>query len=125
MAENKAEKALKEANTNLIKLKAYYSGKTPRDCGTTDFVLNAIDKEHIPWLFKCYLPGSTDSCIQFVDSIAKYKTLSRGMANILDAVIVNAKQREALDKIVDHLLWGELGSDNSHENDYIGEMCYN
>lgn len=124
MAENKADKALKEANTNL-KIKVYYSGKVPSECGSTEFVLNAIDKEHRPWLFKCYFSDNPHSCIQFVDSLEVYQRLSRGLSNILDAVIVNAKQREALDKIVDHLLWGELASDNSHENDYIGEMCYN
>ena len=125
MAENKAEKALKEASTNLIKLKAYYSGKVPSECGTTEFVLNAIDKEHMPWLFKCYFTNNPYSCMQFVNSTEKYHSLSRGLAEILDAVIVNTKQREALDKLVDHLLWEELGSDNSHENDYIGEICYN
>lgn len=120
MADNKAEEAVKEAN---IKLKVYYSGKTPADCGVLELKhsMEPLDEEHRPWLFKFFLNEDSGVCMQFVNSLEVYRSLSRGLSNILDAVIVNAKQREALDKIVDHLLWGELASDNSHENDYIGE----
>ena len=118
MADNKAEEAVKDAN---IKLKVYYSGKTPADCGVLEWEYNMepLDKEHRPWLFKFFPDGKSVACTQFVDSLSVYKNLSRGLSEILDAVIVNTKQREALDKLVDHLLWGELGSDMAHENDAV------
>ena len=118
MADNKADEAVKEAN---IKLKVYYSGKTPADCGVLEWEYNMepLDKEHRPWLIKFFPDGESVACTQFVNSLSVYKSLSRGLAEILDAVIVNNKQREALDKLVDHLLWDELGSDMAHENDAV------
>ena len=118
MADNKAEEAVKEAN---IKLKVYYSGKTPADCGVLEWEYNMdpLDKDHRPWLFKFFPDGESPICMQFVNSLFIYKSLSKGLSEILDAVIVNTKQREALDKLVDHLLWGQLGSDAAYENDAV------
>ena len=116
--ENKAEEAVKETS---IKLKVYYSGKTIEDCGTLEWEYNMepLDKEHKPWLFKFFSDGERPACSQFVNSLSVYQSLSRGLSEILDAVIVNTKQREALDKLVDHLLWGQLGNDMAHEGDAI------
>ena len=118
MADNKADKAIKEAKN--IKLKVYYSGNTPAESGVIEWEhnLEPLDSRHFPWLFKVYRDG-VPGCTQFVDSLKVYQSLSKGLSNILDAVIVNAKQREAMDKLVDHLLWGELGRDNAHEDDGI------
>lgn len=118
MADNKAEEAVKEAN---IKLKVYYSGKTPADCGVEEWEYNLepLDSEHRPWLFKFYPDNNVSACAQFVNSLTVYHSISRGLSEILDAVIVNTKQREALDKLVDRLLWGELGNDAAHEDDGI------
>lgn len=118
MADNKAT-ALKEAKN--IKIKVYYTGETPIDSGVEEWEYNLepLDNEHRPWLFKFYPDGNSSTCAQFVNSLTVYRSISRGLSAILDAVIVNTKQREALDKLVDHLLWGELGSDAAHENDGV------
>ena len=119
MADNKAT-ALKDAESN-IKLKVYYSGETPADCGVEEweYNLDPIDDKHTPWLFKYYPNKDLKTCAQFVNSLTVYRSISKGLSEILDAVIVNTKQRDALDKLVDHLLWGELGSDAAHEEDGI------
>lgn len=118
MADDKAT-ALKEAKN--IKIKVYYTGNTPADSGVEEWEYNLepLDSEHKPWLFKFYLDKNSPACAQFVNSLAVYSSISKGLSEILDAVIVNTKQREALDKLVDHLLWGELGSDAAHENDGV------
>lgn len=118
MTDNKAGKAIKEVKN--IKLKVYYTGDTPAESGVVEWKYNLepLDSEHFPWLFKVYR-DETPGCAQFVNSLRVYQDLSRGLANILDAVIVNTKQREAIDKLVDHLLWGELGGDAAHEDDGI------
>lgn len=119
MADNKAS-ALKDAKSN-IKIKVYYSGGTPAECGVEEWEYNLepLGGEHTPWLFKYYPDKNKKACVQFVNSLTAYRKIQRGLAEILDAVIVNAKQREALDKLVDHLLWEKLGSDNANENDGI------
>lgn len=121
MADNKAT-ALKDAESKSnIKIKAYYSGETPAECGVKEWEYNLepIDEKHAPWLFKYYPDKNQKSCAQFVNSLTAYHTISRGLAEILDAVIVNTKQREALDRLVDHLLWERLGDDNANENDGV------
>ena len=119
MADNKAS-ALKDAKSN-IKIKVYYSGATPTECGVEEWEYNLepLGEKNTPWLFKYYPDKNQKTCAQFVNSLATYRKISRGLSEILDAVIVNTKQREALDKLVDHLLWGELGSDNANENDGV------
>ena len=118
MADNKADEALKDAN---IKLKVYYSGKTPADCGVIEWEYNLepLDAEHRPWLIKFFPDEDSVACAQFVNSLTVYRSISKGLSEILDAVIVNTKQREALDKLVDHLLWSELGNDAAHEGDGV------
>lgn len=121
MADNKAQ-ALKDAESESnIKIKVYYSGETPAECGVKEWEYNLepLGGEHTPWLFKYYPDKDQKNCAQFVNSLAVYRSISRGLAEILDAVIVNTKQREALAKLVDKLLWGELGSDNANEGDGI------
>lgn len=121
MADNKANMAIKDAESKSdIKLKVYYSSDTPAESGVVEWEYNLepLDSEHFPWLFKVYRDESP-GCAQFVNSLRVYQSLSKGLANILDAVIVNTKQREAIDKLVDHLLWGELGTDAAHEYDGI------
>lgn len=120
MADNKAT-ALKDATTPNIKLKVFYNGDTIDDCGMEEweYNLNPLDDKHIPWLFKYYPDKSQPVCVQYVNSLAVYKDISRGISEILDAVIVNNKQREALDRLVDRTLWGVLGHDVSMEDDRI------
>lgn len=120
MADNKAS-ALKDATTPNIKLKVFYNGDTPADSGVEEWEYNLepLDERHVPWLFKYYTDKDKTMCRQYVNSITVYKKISRGLSNILDAVIVNTKQREALDKLVDHMLWDELGHDNALDGDSV------
>ena len=119
MADNKAS-ALKDAESN-IKLKIYYSGTTPAESGVKEleYNLEPLGENHFPWLFKYYPNKDLKGCAQFVSSRAAYQNISKGLAEILDAVIVNTKQRDALDKLVDHLLWEKLCDDNANEGDGI------
>lgn len=119
MADNKAS-ALKDAESN-IKIKVYYSGETPADSGVEEWEYNLepIGEKHFPWLFKFYPNKDLKGCAQFVNSRTAYQGISKGLAEILDAVIVNTKQRDALDKLVDHLLWESLCNDNAYEGDGI------
>ena len=119
MADNKAT-ALKDAKSN-IKIKFYYSGDTPEGCGSREWEYNLepLGENCFPWLFKFYPNKDLKCCAQFVNSMSAYQSISKGLAEILDAVIVNTKQRDALDKLVDHLLWEKLGNDNANENDGI------
>ena len=84
-----------------------------------EYNLEPIGEKHFPWLFKFYPHKDLKGCAQFVNSRSAYQSISKGLAEILDAVIVNTKQRDALDKLVDHLLWEKLGNDNANENDGI------
>lgn len=121
MVDNKAT-ALKDAESKSnIKIKVYYSGETPTECGVEEWEYNLepLGGKNTPWLFKYYPDKDQKNCAQFVNSLAVYRSISRGLAEILDAVIINTKQREALDKLVDHLLWGELGNDAAHEEDGV------
>ena len=115
MADNKAT-ALKEAN-NKYKLKAYYTGDTPADSGSKIIEQDILDGKHLPWLFKFYT--SDNICHQYGDLYGVYNKLSQDLNAILDAVIVNAKQREAVGKIVDNTLYEYLCRDFAHGDDIV------
>jgi hypothetical protein len=119
MADNKAE-ALKEANSKY-QLKVYYSGPTLEESGQSEVVLDNLDYKHRPWLIKFYTKDGV--CHQFADTLGVYRKISQDMAAILDAVIVNAKQRQAVDKIVDDMLLNYLGTDVAGERDSILDPC--
>lgn len=116
MADNKAN-ALKEASYNKYQLKVYYSGKTPADSGSRILEQGILDGEHLPWMFKFYT--SDRICHQYGDLSGIYNKLSQDLSAILDAVIVNAKQREAVGKIVDHTLYDYLCRDFANEDDIV------
>ena len=119
MADNKAQ-ALKEANSKY-QLKVYYSGDDPTECGQAEVILDDLDYKHRPWLVKFYTKDGV--CHQYADTLGVYRKISQDMAQILDAVIVNAKQREAVDKIIGNTLLGYLGSDMAGERDSILDPC--
>lgn len=118
MADNKAN-ALKEAKNT--KLKVYYSGDTPEESRHTEVYVDALDNNHTPWLFKFYTKDG--SCYQFADTLGVYRVISRDLDQILDAVIVNNKQREAVDKIISKMLLNYLGEDMAGEKDSILDPC--
>lgn len=115
MADNKAT-ALKEAN-NKYQLKVYYTGDTPADSGSKIIEQDILDGKHLPWMFKFYT--SDRMCHQYGDLSGVYNKLAQDLNAILDAVIVNAKQREAVGKIVDHTLYDYLCRDFAHEDNII------
>lgn len=114
MAENKAS-ALKQAKK--YQLKVYYIGDSPAESGKTEVHADIIDSAHKPWLFKCYTRDGV--CHQYADTYGLYHKFSEELGQVLDAVIVNAKQRDAIGKIVDRMLYDTLGLDMAHENDLI------
>lgn len=107
MADNKAS-ALKDASKEH-QLKVYYSGETPGEYGSVVFYQDIFDGKHTPWLIKYYEKDGL--CHQYADTRGIYRRLSQDLGNIFDAVIVNTKQRSAIDKLIDKLLWEYLGQD--------------
>lgn len=116
MADNKAT-ALKDAKSEY-QLKVYYNGETPEECGQTVVYSDVVDGRHTPWLIKWH-DKETNRCYQFADTVGIYHKVSQELADVLDAVIVNVKQRQALDKIIDKMLWDYLGLDMAHSGDIV------
>ena len=119
MADNKA-KALKEANSKY-QLKVYYSGPTPAESGSASVRIDELDYKHRPWLMKYYTNDGV--CQQYADTMGIYRILSQDIGEVLDAVIVNAKQRTAVDKIIDKILLDRLSRDLTGEKDSIIDPC--
>lgn len=116
MAENKADKALKEAHP-INTIKVYYGGKTPADCGHNIVSVPTLDEDTYPWLIKWYTDETI--CHQFLDASTVYKTLSRELSTVLDAVIVNNKQRESVSVLIDKILYERFMRDNANENNIV------
>lgn len=119
MADNKAQ-ALNKAIPKC-QLKAYYCGTTPEESGTAEIILDQLDYKHRPWLIKFRIKDGV--CHQFADTMGIYRRVSHDLSQILDAVIVNAKQREAVDKIISNTLLNYLGQDMAGEKDSILDPC--
>lgn len=115
MADNKAQ-ALTEASLNT-KLKVYYNGESPADCGSFVLDTNVLDDKHYPWAIKWYT--SDKICHQYADTKRLYESIMKQLGVVLDAVIVNSKQRDALDKLFDTMLWKTLGEDMARDGDYV------
>ena len=121
MADTKAEEALKDAESKSnIKLKVYYNGDTPAECGSVDWEYNLepLDAKHQPWLFKVYTEGY-GGCHQFTNTALLYTELSNELRLILDTAIVNAKQRESVGLLVDKVLAKLLCEDKAHSGDTV------
>ena len=119
MGANKAD-ASKAPKSNY-KLKTYYYGETPEDSGQSEIVLEKLDYKHRPWLVKFYTQDGV--CHQYADTLGVYHRVSKDLSSILDAVIVNAKQKAAVERIIDDKLFGYLGRDLANENDLIADPC--
>ena len=79
--------------------------------------MDELDYKHRPWLIKFYTKDGV--CHQYTDTLGVYHRVSRDMSQILDAIIVNAKQRAAVDKIVGNTLLNYLGRDLAGEKDSL------
>lgn len=113
MAEDKADKALKQAYITKI----YYSGSSPAESGYAVAEIPELNNTHEPWLFKWYT--SDNVCRQFVNSYVVYGEILRELRPIFDLTFVNAKQREAVEETVEKILRRILAEDRAHENDII------
>lgn len=119
MADNKA-KALKEANSKY-QLKVYYDGMSLDESGVSEAHIEPLDSKHRPWLIKFYT--SEGVCHQYADTMGICRKISQDLAQVLDAVIVNTKQRAAVDKIIDKILFDYLCTDMANEKDAIEDPC--
>lgn len=119
MVANKADASKVTKSNN--KLKVYYSGESPEESGQSEVVLDNLDYKHRPWLVKYYTRDGV--CHQYADTLGVYRRVSRDISTVLDAVIVNAKQRAAVDKIINDKLLEYLGEDMAGENDGILDPC--
>ena len=120
MADNKAD-ALKEAK-NQYQLKVYYAGPTPEDeSGDITFFSEKLNNKFRPWLIKFYLKDK--ACYQYANTMVIYRQISKEIGEVLDAVIVNNKQRDAVDKIIGKVLLDCLGFDSAGEKDSIIDPC--
>lgn len=119
MADTKA-KALNQADSKY-KIKIYYDGDSPAECGTIEAHFDQLDYRHRPWLVKYYTKDG--ACHQFTDTLGVYRKVSQDIAQVLDAVLVNAKQRDAVDRIINDKLLEYLGTDMAGEKDSILDPC--
>ena len=116
MAEDKANKALAQANP-INTIKVYLSGGTPSECTHHVVEVPSLEKDTHPWLVKWYTSETT--CHQFVDAGKVYAHISRELDTLLDAVIVNNKQRESVSRLVDKTLYDMLMRDRANGNDIV------
>ena len=110
-----------KATKSKYKLKVYYYGKTPEESGQSEVVLDNLDYNHRPWLIKFYTGDGV--CHQYTDTLGVYRKVSQDLSHILDAVIVNTKQKAAVDKIINDKLLDYLGNDMAYEKDSILDPC--
>lgn len=110
-----------KATKTDCKLKVYYDGESPAECGQLEVIVDGLDQRHRPWLVKFYTKEGV--CHQYADTLGVYRRVSKDISYILDAVIVNAKQKAAVDKIISDKLLEYLGTDMSGERDGILDPC--
>lgn len=110
-----------KATESNCKLKVYYDGESLEDSGQLEIVIDELDRKHRPWLVKFYTKDGV--CHQYADTLGIYRRVTKDISNILDAVIVNAKQKSAVDKIISDKLLEYLGRDMSGERDGILDPC--
>lgn len=121
MADTKAEQALKDAESKSnIKIKVFYTGDTPAESGSKELECDMapLDKKHYPWLFKVY-GNNSQFCSQFANTDVLYKEIGRELVLLLDAVIVNSKQRDSIGLLVDKLLYDALCTDRAAKQDVV------
>lgn len=110
-----------KATKSNCKLKVYYFGASPEESGQSEIIVDELDQKHRPWLVKFYTRDGI--CHQYADTLGIYRRVSKDISNILDAVIVNTKQKSAVDKIINDKLLEYLGQDMSGDRDGILDPC--
>lgn len=117
MAANKPDGS--KATKSNYKIKVFFCGDTPEEKGHSLEYGDILGDPNSPWLIKLRLDNGL--CRQYADTLGIYHRISHDFDAILDAIIVNAKQRKAVGKIVDDMLWNYLGKDMSYEGDSIAD----
>lgn len=104
MAEDKAEKALRKVIVNLIP-EEYHGGPIPEDAITKIDISDKLEEG------KYYCLGSIKTeyethgnTIGYVP-FAEYEQFKNAVENILDATIVNAKQRDSVQKLLNNAFY--------------------
>lgn len=104
MTEDKAEKALRKVIINLIP-EEYHGGPIPEDAITKIDISDKLEEG------KYYCLGSIKTeyethgnTIGYVP-FAEYEQFKNAVENILDATIVNAKQRDSVQKLLNNAFY--------------------
>ena len=104
MTEDKAEKALRKVIINLIP-EEYHGGPIPEDAITKIDISDKLEEgkyyclENIKTEYETH--GNTIGYIPF----AEYEQFKNAVENILDATIVNAKQRDSVQKLLNNAFY--------------------
>lgn len=104
MAEDKAEKALRKVIINLIP-EEYHGGPIPEDAITKIDISDKLEEGKYYCLGSIKTEyethGNTIGYIPF----AEYEQFKSAVENILDATIVNAKQRDSVQKLLNNAFY--------------------
>lgn len=99
MTEDKADKALRKVIINLIP-EEYHGGPVPADVVIPIDISDKLEDDKYYYLENIQAEyethGNTIGYIPF----AEYEQFKKAVENILDATIVNAKQRESIQKLL-------------------------
>lgn len=104
MTEDKAVKALRKVIVNLIPEE--YSGRPiPENVITKIDISDKLEEGKYYWLESIQAEYKThENTIGFVP-YAEYEQFKKAVENILDATIVNTKQRESIQKLLDNAFY--------------------
>lgn len=101
MTEDKAEKALRKVIVNLIP-EEYHGGPVPTDVVIPIDISDKLEDGKYYCLENIQAEYETHkNTISYV-TYAEYEQFKKAVENILDATIVNTKQRESIQKLLDN-----------------------
>lgn len=104
MTEDKAVKALRKVIVNLIP-EEYHGGPIPEGVTTEIDISDKLEKGKYYYLESIKAKYEThENTIGFVP-YAEYEQFKSAVENILDATIVNAKQRESIQKLLNNAFY--------------------
>ena len=104
MTENKAEKALRKVVVNLIP-EEYYGKPAPEDAIISIDISDKLEDGK----FYCLgnIQGDYESYRNTISYVTydEYEQFKKAVENILDATIVNAKQRDSIQKLLNNAFY--------------------
>lgn len=111
MTEDKAAEALRKVTINLKPIE-YQHGVTPDDVITMIDISDKLDDKRYCLDSICVEEGGYGNITRYVP-FDQYQQFKREVENILDATIVNAKQRESIQKILNNAFFNTPECGNS------------